>query len=167
MGAIFAYVQYSRSLQVIHQREILVPFAKRLLIDSQPRQRFCLPPFQTTLHRSLHDPVNLVPTQSQLLPHRLLTRASQPVNHQTLLQRRESARRFRPRQFHNSHTMLRTFGPRWPGVQYGLILAGIQMPPLPFPLMVIQLAVRAAFRAGPTRYLTVLQINVHFAGSQL
>jgi hypothetical protein len=41
------------------------------------------------------------------------------------------------------------------------------MPPLPFPLMVIQLAVRAAFRAGPTPYLTVLQINVHFALNQL
>jgi hypothetical protein len=63
--------------------------------------------------------------------------------------------------------MFFTLGPRWPGAHYGLILAGVQMPPLPFPLMVIQLAVRAAFRAGPTRYLTVLQINVHFAVSQL
>jgi hypothetical protein len=57
--------------------------------------------------------------------------------------------------------------PRRPGVQYGLILAGVQMPPLPLPLMVIQLAVRPAFRAAPTRYLTVLQINVHFAVGHL
>src|SRR5579863_9897108 len=63
--------------------------------------------------------------------------------------------------------MLAALGPRWPGVKNGLILAGVQMPPLSLPLMVVQLATRFAFRARPTRHLPVLQVYVYFALAQL
>ena len=144
-----------------------MPFPKCLLVYSQLRQWLRLPPFQAPLHRPFHDPVNLVPAQSQLLPHGLLTRCLQPVNHQPFHERREPAGGLSPPQLQNSHAMLGAFGPRWPGVQNRLILAGVQMPPLPFPLMVIQLATHSAFRARPTRHLAVFQIDVHFPLGQL
>src|SRR5207302_9788864 len=53
----------------------------------------------------------------------------------------------------------------WPGMQTRLILAVGQMPPLPRRLVDIQLATRFAFWARPTRHLSVLQIDVHFASA--
>src|SRR5579871_3188625 len=49
------------------------------------------------------------------------------------------------------------------GVQDGLILARVQVPPLPLWLMVIQLTSRSTFWACPFDHVVVLQVNVDFA----
>jgi hypothetical protein len=52
-------------------------------------------------------------------------------------------------------------------VQNSLLLAGVQVPPTPLLLMVIQPASHPAFQARPTLQLLVLQIYGHLALAQL
>src|SRR5260370_18551274 len=59
--------------------------------------------------------------------------------------------------------MLAAFAARRFCVQNRLVLTGVQMPPLPLRLMIVQLAFAPAVRTRPTCNLTVLQIHVHFA----
>ena len=73
----------------------------------------------------------------------------------------------------SAHGSLTAFTPctaftsRGLGVQDGLILARVQVPPLPLWLMVIQLASRSTFWARPLDHVVVSQVNVDFAGLQL
>ena len=60
--------------------------------------------------------------------------------------------------------MVAAFAPRRFGVQNRLILAGIQVAPLPLRLMVVQFAGRAAFRAPPIDHVTVPETNMDLAG---
>ena len=73
--------------------------------------------------------MHLVPRQSQPIRHGLLAGRLQPVDRQTLEQRREAAVRFGPGQTHHAHPMFGTTAARRLGVQDGAVLAGVQMPP--------------------------------------
>src|SRR5579864_427690 len=63
--------------------------------------------------------------------------------------------------------MLTTIAPWRRGVQDRSILAGVQMPPLPLGLMIVQWAALPALRTRPLRFRRVLQKNVHFLHLQL
>src|SRR5437773_6354295 len=61
----------------------------------------------------------------------------------------KAAAGFRPRQLHNAHSMLRALAARWLGMQDGAVLAGIQMSPLPFRLMIVKWTEDSAFGTSP------------------
>ena len=84
--------------QVVHQSQIVMALAKRLLIDTDLSDRLRLAPLQPTLHRSLHDPTNFVPAQFQQPGHRFLAGCLEPFNRQRFKQRREPAGGLRQRQ---------------------------------------------------------------------
>lgn len=164
--AIFAHIQHSPSDQVIHQSQIAVPFPKRLLINTDLTHQFSFAALQATLHRPLQDAVDLVPTQFQKSGYRFLAGRLQPFHRQGLKQYREPTRWFRPRQPDYLHAVVPTFASWRLRMQNRLILAGVQVPALPFRLMVVQLAGRTAFRALPIDQVIVSEINVDFAGFQ-
>jgi len=45
-------------------------------------------------------------------------------------------------------------------MQNGPVLAGVQVPPLPLPLVVVLLARLATLRAGPTPHIVMIQMDV-------
>jgi hypothetical protein len=53
------------------------------------------------------------------------------------------------------------------GVQNGAVLTGIQVPPLPLRLMVVQGTAGAAFGARPFLFVVMSQVDVHLALLQL
>lgn len=65
------------------------------------------------------------------------------------------------------HAMIAAFASRRRGVQNRLILARVQVTPLPFWLMIVQLASRTAFRTGPIDHVGVSQVDVNLAAVQL
>jgi hypothetical protein len=62
--------------------------------------------------------------------------------------------------------MLTAFAAWRLGVQDRLILTGVQVPPSPLGLMIVQLAGRSALRAWPVNHLVVPEVNVDLAGLQ-
>ena len=76
--ALFGHVQYPASSQVVAQRQVVASLEEGPLVHSNPTHRLGLPPFQPALHRPLHDPMHLIPSQPQQLRHRALTRRLQP-----------------------------------------------------------------------------------------
>jgi hypothetical protein len=98
--------------------------------------------------------------------HGLLTGGLQPFDGQRFKQRRELARRLRPRQFDHSYTVVPAFAPRRLGVQNRLILTRVQVPPLPLRLMIVQPARRSAFRARPFGQVVMAEANVDLSGLQ-
>jgi len=109
----------------------------------------------------------LVPTQTQWIGYRFLAGDLEPFDNDTLRQSREPSVLFGPGQFHRARAMLGAVGSRRLGVQDGLELAGVQMPPLTYRLMVAQRTRRAAFRARPFQTCRVLQKHMHLAFGQL
>ena len=128
--------------------------------------RLGLTPFQSALHRALHDAVNFIPAEVQLLGYRFLAGGLEPGNGQGFKQGGEARARFRPGQRHHLHSVLWASRSRRAGVQNGLILAGVQMPPAPFRLMIIQGTGRGTFRAGPALLGGMLQIDMDLARFQ-
>lgn len=63
--------------------------------------------------------------------------------------------------------MLTAFAARRLGMQDRLVLAGVQMPPAPLWLVIVEFALRSAFRTGPVDHLLVPQVNVNLASLQL
>jgi hypothetical protein len=63
--------------------------------------------------------------------------------------------------------MLVALTPRRLGVQDRLVLAGVQVTPLPLRLMIVLPARLAALRAQPLPHLAVIKVNVHLARFQL
>jgi hypothetical protein len=63
--------------------------------------------------------------------------------------------------------MLGTLAARRRGMQNGLILAGIQMAPLPLCLMIIERAESAAFGTRSLQICLMGEINVHLSLFQL
>src|SRR5215471_13717209 len=62
--------------------------------------------------------------------------------------------------------MVKAFAARRLGVQNRLILASVQMPPLAFWLMIVELAGRTALRAGPLDHVVMSEVDVDFTGFQ-
>jgi len=62
--------------------------------------------------------------------------------------------------------VLAAFTPRRLGVQNRLILARVQMPPLPLGLMVVQFASRTTFRTFPIDHVMVGETNVDLTDLQ-
>jgi hypothetical protein len=60
--AVRGHVEHSPPHQIIHQGEIALTFSKGLFIDAKLADGLRFTAFQATLHRPLHDGVNLVPT---------------------------------------------------------------------------------------------------------
>jgi hypothetical protein len=63
--------------------------------------------------------------------------------------------------------MLPAFAARRFGMQNGLILTGVQVPPAALRLMVVQLARRPTFRARPVDHVVMSQVEVNLAALQL
>ena len=114
--AVFSHVQHPAPRQIVHQRQIVVTLAKRLLIDTDLSDRLGLAALQSTLYRSLHDAVYFVPTQVQQPGHCFLAGRLEPGNRQRFQQRREAAGRLLPRQFHHAYSVLGAFAERRLGV---------------------------------------------------
>ena len=89
-------IQHAAPCQIVHQGEIVMALAKRFLIDTELSDRLGLSALQSPLHRSLHDAVNLVPTEPQQPGHGLLAGRLEPFNRQRFKQRREAAGGLRP-----------------------------------------------------------------------
>src|SRR5208282_497940 len=160
--AILRHVQHAASCQVVDQRQVLVPLAERFLVHPQITDHFRLSSRQSPPYGTFHDPMHLVPRQAQLIRHRLLTGRLQPVDRQAFKQRREPAMRFGPGQTHNAYPMFGTTAARGLGVQDGTVLARVQMPPMPFAVVVVQRALRTALWARP-RYLRIMpQMHMDF-----
>ena len=96
-----------------------------------------------------------------------LTRHFQPIDCQAFEQRRKPAGWLRPRQLKHPDSMFPAFRSRWPCMQDGLVLTGVQMPPFSFGLMIIQPTTFLALRTRPLLLLFVFQINVYFAVRKL
>jgi hypothetical protein len=75
---IFRHIQDTAAIQIIHQCQITVTFTERLLVYSNPLHHFRLPSSQSALDGTIHDAVDLIPAQVELLGHRFLTRHLQP-----------------------------------------------------------------------------------------
>src|SRR5271157_513264 len=165
--AVLRHVQDSASRQVVDHRQVLVPLAERLLVDPQICDHSLLSPCQTTLDGTIHDPMHLVPRQSQPIPHGFLAGRLQPVDRQTLEQRRKATVRLGPRETHHANSMYGTTRSRRGGVQDSAILAGVQMPPRPLGIMVMQRAQRLAFRTLPQSLRLVSQVHMDLALIQL
>ena len=55
--------------------------------------------------------------------------------------------------------MLAALTARWRGMQNGALLTGIQMPPLPLRLMIVEDTARSTFRAGPFQFGVSLELG--------
>lgn len=137
-----------------------MPLAEAFLVDAQTRHGLGLPALQSAAHRALQDAVNFVPAQREQLADAALAGFAQPGDGQGLEQRGEEAAPLGPRQPHDSRTMFGAVAARRLSVQNRAELAGVEMPPTPFRLMVVERACRAALRASPTRLLIVIEVDV-------
>ena len=72
-----------------------------------------------------------------------------------------------PGQLHHSHPMFAALTARRCGVQNGAVLTGIQMPPLPFRLMIIERTTGSTIGAGPFGFVVVGQVDMHLTLLQL
>src|SRR5258707_692052 len=59
--------------------------------------------------------------------------------------------------------LLPTLTARRCGMQNGAVLTGIQMPPLPLGLMIVESTTGCAFGTGPLQFVFMGQIDVHLA----
>ena len=66
-----------------------------------------------------------------------------------------------PRQLHHPHPMLAALTAWRCGVQNGAVLTGIQMPPLPFRLMIIERTTGSTIGAGPFGFVVMGQVDMH------
>ena len=148
--AVFGNIQHPTARQVIDHRHVLVPLAERLFVHPKMADGVGLPALQAALHGALHDAVDLIPAQSQLLTHGLLAGGFQPGNGEGFKQRGKAAGGFGPGQLHHAHAVRGALGARRIGVQDGAVLTSVQVAPLPFGLVVIEFAGRSALGAGPT-----------------
>src|SRR5260370_18134536 len=114
-----------------------------------------------------HDAVNLIPTQPQLFGDRLLASVFQPRNGQPFHQGGKARVGLGPRQLYHAHPVLTTLTARRCGMQNGAVLTGIQMPPLPLGLMIVESTTGSAFGTGPLAFVFMGQIDVHLALLQL
>ena len=151
--AVLGNVQHPPLGQIVHDRHVFVPLAEGLLVYSQTGNRLGLPPLEPALNGAFHDGVDLIPTQPQLLGHRLLAGGFEPGDCQSFKQRGEAAGWLCPRQFHHPHPMRGALAARRFGVQDGVVLAGVQVAPLALALMIVWLAGRSTLRTRPTGYL--------------
>jgi len=87
------------------------------------------PPRQTTLDGTLHDAVDGIPAQAHQASNCRGGGLLQPVNDQSFEHRSEARIGFGPRHGCRHHAMLRAFHPWHIGLQYRLVLTGIQMTP--------------------------------------
>jgi hypothetical protein len=136
-------------------------FPEGFLINPDMFQRLRFTSRQTSFDSSVHDPVDFIPAQLQMLGHRLLTCSAQPVDRQTCKQQRETAPLFCPWQLYIPRTVLVTVASWRISIQDRLILAGIQMPPSSHRLMVVQVAQGSAFRACPLNANRMVQKNMN------
>ena len=99
--------------------------------------------------------------KSRLVPyHALLTGLLQPRNRECFKQRGEAAGRLGPGQSHDSRTVLGTAVARRPGVQDRAVLAGVEVTPAAFRLMVVKRALGAALRTKPMQLFIVFEEDV-------
>src|ERR1017187_3520999 len=104
-------------VRVSHQGEIALTLSKGFFIDTNLTDGLRFASLHSTLHRPLHDAVNLVPTEPQHLGHGFLAGRLQPLDRQQFKQRCESARRLRPWHLHHAHSMIAARAARRLGVQ--------------------------------------------------
>src|ERR1700744_5444556 len=136
---------------------------ERFLVHSQVADRFGFSSRQSAGHRAFLNGMHFVPAQMQLIAHGFLTGCFHPVDGQPLKHRGKSARRFGPGKVHTARAMFRAVDARRLGMQDCPVLGGVQMPPAPLRLMIVQGTWLAACRARPRKTLVVLQSHVHFA----
>ena len=143
-----------------------MPLAEGLLVHPKVADHLRLSPLQSSPNRTIHDRMHLVPRQPQSLRHRLLTGCQQPVDRQPLEQGRKAAVRLCPRNRRQPNSVLGTISPRHLGMQDRAILTGIQVPPTPLRLVIVQRTGSATLRARPRRRCRVCQIHMHLAFPQ-
>jgi len=142
---------------------IVMTFPESLLIKADVLQRFRFTPCQASFDSPIHDSVDFVPTQSQILRYNLLAGHPQPIDRQTFKQHREPAPLLRPRQLYDFRPTLLTLAPRRIRVQDSLVLAGVQMTPCACGLMVVQVTQRAALNTWPLNANGMTQENVNLS----
>src|SRR6202166_1992338 len=138
--------QHATSVEIVDHREVMMTAGERLLIYAQPGDRFSLAALQPTLHRPLLDGVHFVPAQIQPVGDRLLACRVEPVDGQRFEQSRETAAGFGPRKLHRSSAMFRADTGGRTGIDDRPQLAGVQMTPPPWRLMIVERTRRPAFR---------------------
>src|SRR6202790_3359407 len=87
----FGYKQHPAPIQIVDQGEVVVPFGKRLLIDTQTLDGLGLTTRQTSFHGPLLNRMHFVPTQAELLGHGLLAGGLEPIDGEPFKQSREPA----------------------------------------------------------------------------
>ena len=103
--------------------------AVSLLVHSQAADGFGLAAPQATLHGALHDGVDFIPAQAELIGDGLLAGGFQPGNGKRFKQGGKAARRFRPGKFHHTHAVDGTLAAGRFGVQDGAELTGVEVAP--------------------------------------
>ena len=152
------------TLEIRHHRHVLVTLLKRRLVHAKTaRRRHRTAALKAPFHRPVHHPGHLVPTQVQTPRHRRETRRAQPIDHQSLEQRRETRTRVRPRHPDRPHPVLRAPRPRHIRCQERPVLARRQMTPTAT-TCVVPLRVAAALWTTEGLHPAASDENPHLAG---
>src|SRR5271166_2937254 len=163
LGSVLRHKQHPAPIQIVDQGEVVVPFGKRLLIDSQTLDGLGLAANQAASHGPLLNRMHLVPTQPELISDGFLTGCLEPIDGQSFNQSREPAGWLGPRKLYGSCAMRGAVAARRFGMQDRLILTGVQMPPPAFGLMIVEWAWLAALRTRPLYSGLMNQMNVNFS----
>jgi len=131
-------------------RHILVPALKRGLVDADRVRKILRPPRQAARYGALLHAADRRPAQSEPVSDFRYRADFEPVDHQRFEQRRQSSIVLRPGHRQLMNAVLRTPNPRHLRDQPGLVLAGVEMPPLALAGVVARTA-RPTLRAGQIR----------------
>ncbi len=148
-------------VEVARDRRVALAFGERFLIEAHVLGDLVLPSQQAPLDGALHDAVRLVPTETEDARGTENVGLPEHVDGEAFEQQREPRPWLGPRDADLPHAVLVTPDARNAGVQDGLELATVQVPPRSLLVVVMQPARRLALGARPRLALRVLREHVH------
>jgi len=128
---------------------VLLPFAGRLFIHPDHRNKPGWLALDAPRHRPVHQVVRFIPTETKNRPGCLDARLPQHVKGKALKQQGEPAMGFSPGQSHLPDPMFRAGDSRRRGMEKGLKLATVQVAPDSLLRVIMQRTFLAAVRTGP------------------
>lgn len=135
-------------------------FLIRGFIDADLLHHSLLPPLQTPLHRPFLNARDFIPAEVHQVGYRGHRGFLEPVDHQGFKEGGETRIGFRPCDGELSYTMLPAVGARHAAFDHRLQLAGIEVPPPPY-LMVVDRRGSRANRTGNRDCLVVADFDDH------
>src|SRR5258705_10744155 len=139
LGSFGHDLQYASDFKVAHKGDIGLTVSETLLINADPAHRLHRPSIQPSLDGPLHDLMEAVPVQAQQQGGSLdRCTGFQDSNGEGLEHQSKATVFASPGNFHSFDSVLLTVDTRHSGLEYGLKLHGVQMPPEPFGPMIVE-----------------------------